>query len=321
MKEHSVTNLSDNLRYPSPSMGEGEGGGEKEGAYRSVFLLPPPLFPTPAPGEGEGVCVTKTMRSVFALGLSLALVLTACARHAPPSPPSSRVLTLPETERTRGLKPYVVNGVRYYPLPDAYGFVEYGKASWYGKEFHGRPTSSGEIYNMYGRTAAHKLLPLDTVVKVTNLTNQKTIVLPVNDRGPFVKGRVIDLSYGAARDLEMIGPGVVEVKVEALAREVGNVKGRDGFTPLIELQDFRRGEFTIQVGAFESQQNALKLAQRLKESLDEVRVTVYEDARGKTLHRVQVSKSETLDQAEAMEKKLEAMGFADAFKVRMEAPR
>jgi rare lipoprotein A len=249
------------------------------------------------------------------------LLFGACARHAPPSPPSSRVLTLPETERARVPKPYVVNGVRYYPLPDAYGFVEYGKASWYGKEFHGRPTSSGEIYNMYGRTAAHKLLPLATVVKVTNLTNQKTIILPVNDRGPFVKGRVIDLSYGAARDLDIIGPGVVDVKVEALAREVGNVKGRDGFTPLIEVQDFRRGEFTIQVGAFESQQNALQLAERLRESFDEVGITLYEDARGKTFHRVQVSKSETLDQAEEMEKKLEAMGFVDAFMVRVEAPR
>jgi rare lipoprotein A len=248
------------------------------------------------------------------------LVFGACARYAPPpSPP--RILALPETEKTKISKPYVVNGVRYYPLPDAYGFVEYGKASWYGKDFHGRPTSSGEIYNMYGRTAAHKLLPLDTVVKVTNLANQKTIVLPVNDRGPFVKGRVIDLSYGAARDLDMIGPGVVDVKVEALAREAGNVKGRDGFMPLIEVQDFRRGEFTVQVGAFESQQNALKLAERLRESLDEVRVTAYEDGKGKTFHRVQISKSETLDQAEAMEKKLEAMGFADAFKVRMEAPR
>jgi len=250
------------------------------------------------------------------------LVFGACARHAPPPqtvPPQSRVLTLPDTARAP--KPYVVNGVRYYPLPDAYGFVEYGKASWYGKEFHGRPTSSGEIYNMYGRTAAHKLLPLDTVVKVTNLNNQKTIILPVNDRGPFVKGRVIDLSYGAARDLDMVGPGVVDVKVEALAREVGNVKSGDGFTPLIEVQDFRRGEFTVQVGAFENQQNALKLAERLRGSLEEIRITVYEDARGKTFHRVQVSKSETLDQAEAMEKKLEAMGFADAFKVRMEAPR
>jgi rare lipoprotein A len=250
------------------------------------------------------------------------LVFGACARHAPPPqpvPPQSRVLTLPETARVP--KPYVVNGVRYHPLPDAYGFVEYGKASWYGKEFHGRPTSSGEIYNMYGRTAAHKLLPLDTVVKVTNLNNQKTIILPVNDRGPFVKGRVIDLSYGAARDLDMVGLGVVDVKVEALAREVGNVKSGDGFTPLIEVQDFRRGEFTVQVGAFENRQNALKLAERLRGSLEEVRITVYEDARGKTFHRVQVSKSETLDQAEAMEKKLEAMGFADAFKVRMEAPR
>jgi rare lipoprotein A len=259
-----------------------------------------------------------------AMGVLFVLALTACARHAPPPqpvPPPSRVLTVPETERSKGLKPYVVNGVRYYPLPDAYGFVEYGKASWYGKGFHGRPTSSGEIYNMYGRTAAHKLLPLDTVVKVTNLTNQKTITLPVNDRGPFVKGRVIDLSYGAARDLDMIGPGVVDVKVEALAREVGNVKGSDGFTPLIEVQDFRRGEFTVQVGAFESQQNALKLAERLRGSLDEVRITLYDDPKGRILYRVQASKTETLDQADAMEKKLEAMGFADAFKVRMEVPR
>jgi rare lipoprotein A len=239
------------------------------------------------------------------------LVFGGCARHAPP------FRTVPSPVP----KPYVVNGVRYYPLPDAHEFVEYGKASWYGKEFHGRPTSTGEIYNMYGKSAAHKLLPLDTVVKVTNLTNQKTIILPVNDRGPFVKGRVIDLSYGAARELEIIGPGVVDVKVEALAREVGNVKGRDGFTPLIEVQDFRRGEFTIQVGAFENQQNALKLAERLKESLEDVRITVYEDGRGKIFHRVQVSKAETLDQADTMEKRLEAMGFADAFKVRVEAPR
>jgi rare lipoprotein A len=251
------------------------------------------------------------MKRFLWLWLIPVLVFGACARHAPP----------PQTVPSPISRPYVVNGVRYYPLPDAYGFVEYGKASWYGKEFHGRPTSSGVIYNMYGRSAAHKILPLNTVVKVTNLTNQKTIILPVNDRGPFVKGRVIDLSYGAARDLEMIGPGVVEVRVEALAREVGKVKGQEGLTPLIEVQDFRRGEFTIQVGAFENQQNALQLAERLRESLDEVRITVYEGGNGKIFHRVQVSKTETLDQAEAMEKRLEAMGFADAFKVRMEASR
>jgi rare lipoprotein A len=264
------------------------------------------------------------MRKRLLLSLLTVLALWACGRHAPPpqpAPSTPRILALPEPERTKGTRPYVVNGVRYYPLPDAYGFVEYGKASWYGKDFHGRPTSSGEIYNMYGKTAAHKLLPLDTVVKVTNLANQKTIVLPVNDRGPFVKGRVIDLSYGAARDLDMIGPGVVEVKVEALAREAGSVKSRDGFTPLIEVQDFRRGDFTVQVGAFENPQNALKLAERLRGNLDDVRVTVYEEGRGKSFHKVQVSKCETLDQAEAVEKKLEAMGFTDAFKVRMEAPR
>ena len=267
-----------------------------------------------------GVDPKRYMKRSFLVGLFLVLTLVSCARHAPPPLPYG-VLALPETERAKIAKPYVVNGVRYYPLPDAYGFVEYGKASWYGREFHGRPTSSGETYNMYGKTAAHKLLPMDTVVKVTNLANQKAILLPVNDRGPFVKGRVIDLSYGAARDLEMIGPGVVEVKVEALAREVGYVKGPEGVAPLIEVEDFRQGEFTVQVGAFENRKNAFDLAERLRGSFDEVRITVYENGKGKTFHRVQVSKSRRLEQAEEIGKKLEAMGFAEAFMVRVEAPR
>jgi rare lipoprotein A len=227
------------------------------------------------------------------------------------------VRTSPEKKWVPGARPYEVNGIRYYPLPDAQGFVEYGKASWYGKEFHGRPTASGIPYDMHGRSAAHKILPLNTWVKVVNLSNSKSVIVPVNDRGPFVKGRVIDLSYGAARDLDMLGPGVVDVRVEALAKEVGRMETEAGNVPVLEWQDFGRGEFTVQVGAFESLSNALNLADRFKKTFNYVNVLVYEDGARRVFYRVHVSKSETLAEAEKMEKKLEDLGIPDAFMVRM----
>jgi len=94
------------------------------------------------------------------------------------------------------------------------GRSQVGMASWYGKKFHGRPTSSGEIFDMHKLTAAHKELPLGTRVRVTNLKNRKSVVVKVNDRGPFVKGRIIDLSYGAAKKIGMVEDGVVKVRVE-----------------------------------------------------------------------------------------------------------
>lgn len=96
------------------------------------------------------------------------------------------------------------------------GYVQYGKASYYGDEFHGRKTASGEIFNKWDYTCAHKKLPFDTRVKVTNLKNQKTTIVRVNDRGPFVKGRIIDLSFAAAKKIGMIKDGVVKVKIEVL---------------------------------------------------------------------------------------------------------
>jgi rare lipoprotein A (peptidoglycan hydrolase) len=154
--------------------------------------------------------------------LAFMTLLLVCSSACAPGPPPAR--SLPEKRWVPGARPYEVNGIRYYPLPSAQGFVEHGKASWYGKEFHGRPTASGSAYNMYGKSAAHKTLPLDTWVRVVNLDNNKSVIVPINDRGPFVKGRVIDLSYGAASELDMIGPGVVEVRVEALAKEVGRTE-------------------------------------------------------------------------------------------------
>ena len=111
---------------------------------------------------------------------------------------------------------YVVFGKRYHVLNSSQGFVERGIASWYGKKFHGRRTSSGELYDMHGMTAAHKNLPLPTFVKVTNLENERSVILRVNDRGPFHDNRVIDLSYTAAKKLGIVRKGTGYVEVRAL---------------------------------------------------------------------------------------------------------
>ena len=102
---------------------------------------------------------------------------------------------------------YEVFGERYHVLPESRGYTEQGVASWYGREFHGRRTSNGEVYDMYGLTAAHKTLPLPTRARVTNVATGKSIIVRVNDRGPFKKGRLIDMSYGAARELGFLNAG------------------------------------------------------------------------------------------------------------------
>lgn len=98
------------------------------------------------------------------------------------------------------------------------GSSNYGRASWYGKEFHGKKTASGEKFNMYALTAAHKTLPFGTRVRVTNLANGKSVVVKINDRGPFVKGRIIDLSYAAAKKISLVGMGVVKVRLEIVGK-------------------------------------------------------------------------------------------------------
>ena len=258
------------------------------------------------------------MKKALFLILIILLSLWGCAKKKSyVRPPAPLVIPLPETKTGKIPEPYVVFGKRYYPLPESHGFVQYGKASWYGKKFHGRRTSSGEIYDMYRRTAAHKTLPLGTFVKVTHLTTKKYAIVRINDRGPFVKGRIIDLSYAVAKELDVVGPGVVDVKVVALGKEVGTLPTNEGAKPLVELGDLKTGDFTIQVGAFQEKQNALKLAERLRVVFEYVRVSVYVDANKRTLHRVHVSKTNTLSRAGEMEKKLEDMGFRRAFIVRI----
>lgn len=120
--------------------------------------------------------------------------------------------------------PYEIMGKTYYPIPSSEGYRAKGIASWYGKDFHGKPTANGERYNMYDLTAAHPTLPLPTYVRVTNLKNGKSLVVRVNDRGPFLRGRLIDLSYRSAVALDMAEDGTAPVLLEALPTDGSTLK-------------------------------------------------------------------------------------------------
>ncbi len=254
-------------------------------------------------------------RNNIGLVFLLFLIAISCGRHHVPGtrPPSKKLILLPENTTVRGQKPYIINGERYFPISDSQGFVQHGLASWYGKKFHGRPTASGEIFDMNKLSAAHKTLPLGTYVRTINLTNNKQIVVKINDRGPFVKGRIIDLSYAAAKKIGLIGPGVARVKLTVMGKEVEKIDSPLGGKSVIEIEDMNRGDFTIQVGAFKSRENALRLSDRLQVLYSYVDVDVCEDMDDGTVYRVRVSKSKTLSQAQVMEKELESRGFDGAF--------
>jgi rare lipoprotein A len=152
-------------------------------------------------------------------------------------------------------------------------YTEEGNASWYGVPFHGRRASNGEVYDMNKLTAAHRTLPFDTVVRVTNLSNGKSTVVRITDRGPFVDNRIIDLSMAAAREIDSIGPGVVPVRVEIVSVSV----------------DPASGFFTVQVGAFRDRGNAERLRQRLNASYSPIFIQQYDSPDG-LFYRVRVGK-------------------------------
>jgi len=164
--------------------------------------------------------------------------------------------------------------ISFEPLGDgkSFRYKEIGIASWYGKEYHGRNTSNGEVYNMYALTAAHPTLPFHTLVRVTNLENGKGVEVRINDRGPFVEGRVIDLSYTGAQTIEMLGKGTARVAVEATLPADG--KG----SPL-------EGTFAIQVGAFAEKENAERFQRELERRFFRVRTVLWESNQ-RRIHRV-----------------------------------
>ncbi|MBI4666879.1 MAG: septal ring lytic transglycosylase RlpA family protein [Nitrospinae bacterium] len=213
----------------------------------------------------------------------------------------------------KNVKPYTVMGVTYYPLAEAYGFSEEGIASWYGKDFDGKPTANGETYDMYGVSAAHKTLPLGTMVEVTRLDNGNKLAVRVNDRGPFVPDRVIDLSYGAAKILGIVGPGTARVRVVALAQ---GKPGADGApAPTTPLPDFTHGEFYVQVGAFGVTANAGRVRDSLGDMSLTARLQPYTNPAGQALTRVQAGPYGDINVAREAMETLKGKGFAQSFVV------
>ena len=240
------------------------------------------------------------------LGLLLLAMLTAsCAEHR------TRVIDTAETRELKGWqKPYEVDGQRYQPLRDHQDFSQKGIASWYGKKFHGRLTSNGETYDMYAMTAAHKTLPLGVEVRVVNKRNGKSTVVRINDRGPFVAGRIIDLSYTAAKELDVVEQGTAPVEIVALGYPHREGSKTTYSTPL----DYDAGSFAVQVGAFSQSDNAKRLALQLKPSFGRTAVH-FSDSDGRALYRVRVGDFRSLNVAEAAKEKLRSDRFPGAFVV------
>jgi rare lipoprotein A len=222
-----------------------------------------------------------------------------------------------------GNAPYTALGQHFTPMRDARGFRQQGYASWYGRQYHGNRTSSGEVYDMFAMTAAHPTLPLPSYVRVRNPSNGRQVVVKVNDRGPFLGGRVIDLSYMAARKLGVVESGVARVEIETVfageppARVAVSRAPEAQSTPAVPLvstasasapADHATGvSYLLQAGSFASRGNAEQLAQRLRRSgYDNVRVArVY--LSGRDYHRVQIGPYASRQSAEAMSSTLQQL--------------
>ncbi|MBI2956665.1 MAG: septal ring lytic transglycosylase RlpA family protein [Acidobacteria bacterium] len=189
------------------------------------------------------------------------------------------------------------------PAPPAAGEAETGLASWYGHPYHGRPTSSGEIYDMNKMTAAHRTLPHQTWVRVTNLENGRTTEVRINDRGPFIEGRIIDLSRAAAEAIEMLGPGTALVRLEIIRSP---------------SESAAAPRYTVQVGAFQVVANANRLKEQLAERYRDVFVEVY-DAPDTLYYRVRVGRVASLSEAHRLAAELRQLpDIAATFVVRVD---
>jgi rare lipoprotein A len=238
---------------------------------------------------------------------------------APPSPrvttqappKESKIARTDKGEKATSVKdrPYAVDGRWYFPLNTVQGYREEGVASWYGPDFHGKRTSSGETYDMFGPTAAHRILPLNTQVKVRNPVNKKEIIVRINDRGPFVKERIIDLSYDSAKALGLVGPGTARVELEALGILLEE-EGPNGqkTTRLVQEVDYQRGPFLVQFGAFKEYQNARRLMERLQPEYKNIEIAET-TIKGDPFYRVRIKCSDQLDEALRLQKELEEKGY------------
>ncbi len=207
----------------------------------------------------------------------------------------------PEPLARWGNRPYTVFGVNYQVKNSSRGYSARGYASWYGTKFHGRTTSSGEVYDMYQMTAAHRSLPLPTYLEVTNLHNGRTVVVKVNDRGPFHGDRILDLSYAAAGKLGFVEQGVAPVAIRAI--DTGPPPPRQATAP--------GGSYLLQIGAFSSRYSADRLRSDLARRLGYPTRIEPGGGSSRSLYRVQIG---PLDyrQAEQATGRLAQLGFSDA---------
>ena len=249
----------------------------------------------------QAIIINKILANLF-----MALLVVSCSTP-------NHVIDTPETQGLKyWQKPYVVAGQRYDPLLDCRGYTEKGLASWYGRDFHGRKTSNGEIYDMHAMTAAHKTLPLGIFVRVKNLRNDKEAVVRLNDRGPFVEGRIIDLSYSAAKKIGIVGPGTAPVRIEVL--------GVPQTTPDMAKVAYQApvsckiGSYAVQVGAFSAPENARHFAGRLQPQFGLADIQSVE-VNGKLFYRVRVGSYPSLEAAEQARLDIQRSGFPHSFVV------
>jgi len=253
--------------------------------------------------------------------LILAIALGGCTWGVPIGDRGNQTSGVPSTTPSKQGNPssYVVFGKRYYVLDNADGFVQRGVASWYGTKFHGRATSSGETYNMHDMTAAHKTLPIPVYVHVKNLDNGRSAVVRVNDRGPFIPGRIIDLSYAAAKKLGVDGPGTANVEISVMNAGESEPTAVVRSIPLDTNLENDLPLF-IQMGSFSSQLNANNLVQTLLDANESAAQISELRTEAGLFYRVRVGPLYDIEEANAILSRLLDKGFQTARIVVQEQP-
>jgi rare lipoprotein A len=238
------------------------------------------------------------MKSIVLIILTAALI-TGCATKKP---------LPPVTDKTA----YEIDGQIYHPLDNADGFRQQGVASWYGDPFHGEKTANCEVYSMYAMTAAHKTLPFGTMLAVRNTENNKTTIVRVNDRGPYCRDRIIDLSYSAAQEIDMTRNGTAPVEIVALGKDEDVIHKLEGKA---RENLYFTGDFTVQAGSFGEKSNAERVKASLESIVQNVQISPLSTKDGRILYRVRVGRFTSLQAAQKIEQQLVSNGFKNIYTV------
>ena len=259
-----------------------------------------PVFSCASANQILRLLLRPALSLSWLLALAVSFFTCGCAHRThtmqPPVQSAPQPIPAPSTPSQPSRPPSAAE--RRPAVPGEY--VEEGVASWYGIPFDGHRTSNGEIYDMHQFTAAHKTLPFGAIVRVTNLRNGRQTEVRINDRGPFVADRVIDLSLSAAQAIDMVGPGTAPVRLEMIS----------GANPLL-------GFFGVQVGAFQIEDNAERLRTRLRMNYSPVNIALYDSPNG-LFYRVRVGRLASESAARQLASELQANQGLTAFVVRLD---